>query len=430
MAAETNYVKEYISRITAELWSILSNFWEEEISKNNLRLIFESRPLAKSQHREILIHNPEPTLPHGTKAILLRNPEVIKQNRQTQGDRPTLIPEFPSGPVAVNSPFYIDRPPLESLAYAEVTKPGSIIRLKAPWKMGKTSLMLRILDRAASLEYRTVTIDFQQAEKAIFSSVDKFFRWFSSNVGWKLPLAPKLEEYWDEDMGSKVSCTIYFEAYLLQQISCPLVLALNEVNLIFAYPDIAEDFFSLLRSWYEQARSIKIWQNLRVILAYSTEIYIPLHINQSPFNVGLPLKLPTFNPEQILNLAHRHQLDWTTIQTKQITNLVGGHPYLTRLALYHTCWGELTIEQILQEAPTESGIYRDHLRTILSTIQKNPALVRAFVEVISTDRPVKLFAAIAYQLDSMGLVHINGDFVTPNCELYRLYFKNQLLKNS
>ncbi|WRH66081.1 MAG: hypothetical protein RSE13_20770 [Planktothrix sp. GU0601_MAG3] len=29
MASETNYVKEYLSRAASELWSTLSDFWEE-----------------------------------------------------------------------------------------------------------------------------------------------------------------------------------------------------------------------------------------------------------------------------------------------------------------------------------------------------------------------------------------------------------------
>lgn len=402
MAAETNYVKEYLSRTASELWSILSNFWEEEIGKNNLRQVFELRQLTKIQRQAI---------------------EKIRR------DRTTAVVEFPGGPVALNSQFYIERPPSESLACEEVTKPGSIIRIKAPWKMGKTSLMLRILDHAESLRYRTVTIDFQQAEKTVFSSIDKFFRWFSSNVSWKLQLETKLDEYWYEYMGSKVNCTIYFESYLLEETPYPIVLALNEVNRVFEYPDIAEEFFSLLRSWYEQARSIKIWGNLRLVLTYSTEIYIPLQINQSPFNVGLPLKLPTFTSGQVLALAQLHGLDWTTSQTKQLMSMVGGHPYLIRLALYYICRGELTFKQVLQEAPTEAGIYSGHLRKIMAVVQADLALENALKQVISTEHPVKLIAAIAYKLDSMGLVNINGDFVTPSCELYRLYFRNQMLQN-
>ncbi|MBD3561366.1 AAA-like domain-containing protein, partial [Planktothrix sp. FACHB-1355] len=163
--------------------------------------------------------------------------------------------ELPGSPISLNSRFYIERPPTEALVYTEISKPGSLIRIRAPRKMGKSSLMLRLLNQAATLGYCTATIDFQQAETAIFESSDKFLRWMCSNLARQLKLAPSLDEYWDEGMGSKVSCTIYLEGYLLGQINAPLVLALNEVNRLFEYPDIAQDFFSLLRFWHEQART-------------------------------------------------------------------------------------------------------------------------------------------------------------------------------
>jgi AAA-like domain len=400
MAAETNYVKEYLSRTASELWSTVSNFWGEPIGKNNLRQIFESRTLTKNQE------------------------QLIEQFRRQSM---TPLQEFPGSPVALNSKFYIERPPIESLAYEEVTKPGSIIRIRAPWKMGKTSLMLRILAQAEAQKYRTVTIDFQQAEKSVFSNIDKFFRWFSTNVSRKLQLEPYLDEYWDEDMGSKVSCTIYFEAYILENIKSSLVLGLNEVNRVFEYQEIAEEFFSLLRSWYEQATTIKIWQKLRLVITYSTEVYIPLQINQSPFNVGLPLKLSPLTPEQVMTLAHRYGLKWTITQNKQLMGMIGGHPYLVQLAFYYMCQREMALKQLLQEAVTESGIYSDHLRRLLAVLQREPVLENTFKQVISAEHPLKLVSLLTYKLDSMGLVHINGDLVTHSCELYRLYFRNQLL---
>ncbi|MBD2777738.1 AAA-like domain-containing protein [Iningainema tapete] len=399
MAAETNYVKEYLSRTASELWSSLSDFWGEPIGKNNFRRVFESRPLNKEQQQTLL---------------------EFRRQSTTSG-------EFPGGPVSLDSKFYIERPPIDVLAYEEVTKPGSIIRIRAPWKMGKTSLMLRILAHAEAQKYRTVTIDFQQAEKTVFSDIDKFFRWFSTNITRKLQLEPKLDVYWDVDMGSKVSCTIYFEAYILEQIKRPLVLGLNEVNRVFEYPQIAEEFFSLLRSWYEQATTIKIWQKLRLVLTYSTDVYIQLQINQSPFNVGLPLKLPLFTPDEVMTLASRHGLEWTNAQNKQLMGMVGGHPYLLQLAFYYMHRRELILKQLLQEAATESGIYNDHLRRLLAFLQAEPALENAFKQVISAEQPLKLVSPLAYKLDSLGLVNINGDFVTHSCELYRLYFKNQLL---
>ena len=54
MAAQTNYVKEYLSRTASELWSNLSDYWGEPIGKHNFRRVFESRPLSKEQQQSLL----------------------------------------------------------------------------------------------------------------------------------------------------------------------------------------------------------------------------------------------------------------------------------------------------------------------------------------------------------------------------------------
>ncbi|AFY34162.1 AAA-like domain-containing protein [Calothrix sp. PCC 7507] len=399
ISQETNYVKEYLSRAASQLWSSLSNFCGESVNKNNLRQFFESRQLTKAQQ------------------------QLIEGLRCCSA---TPLREFPGAPLACDSRLYIERFPIETLAYEEVIKPGSIIRIKAPWKMGKTSLMLRILAHAKAQKYQTVIVDFQQAEKAIFSHIDSFFRWFSINVSLKLELEPKLNDYWHEDVGIKLSCNIYFEKYLLPQINTNLVLSLKDVNLLFEYPEIAKEFFSLLRSWYEQAKNTKVWEKLRLVLTYSTEIYIPLQINQSPFNVGLPLKLKAFTSEQVLSLAQCYGIEWTNNQNKQLISLVGGHPYLVQLAFYYIHARELPFKQIIQEAATESGIYNDYLRRLLAILQSESELGNVFQEVIFSEKTLKLLPQVAYKLDSMGLVNINGELVTHSCELYRLYFSNQI----
>lgn len=111
-----------------------------------------------------------------------------------------------------------------------MSEPGSVICIKAPKKMGKSSLILRLLARPNNQGFHTVTLDFQQADKAVFASLDKFLCWFCTKVSRELQLEPKLNDYWDEDMGSKVSCSIYFQEYLLSALSSPLVLVLNEVD--------------------------------------------------------------------------------------------------------------------------------------------------------------------------------------------------------
>ena len=64
-----------------------------------------------------------------------------------------------------------------------------------------------------------------QLHESFRLAIDKFLRWLSINVARQLKLAHNLDHYWDEDIGSKVSCTIYFEGYLLEKIR-----TLNSLN--------------------------------------------------------------------------------------------------------------------------------------------------------------------------------------------------------
>ena len=396
IASEIHYGAEHLRKIASGLWLLLSDFWGEPITKINCRATLEPRPLTEAQRQLI-----------------------------EEGQCPAALSlEFPSGPVRLNSKFYVSRPPLEALAYSEVTEPGSIIRIKAPRQMGKTSLKLRILGHAASLGYHTASLNFQQADKAVFASLDKFLRWFCAVVSRELQLESRLEDYWDEEIGSKLSCTVYFQDYLLKRLDNPLVLVLSKVDLIFEYPEIAEEFLPLLRFWHEQAKLVETWQKIRLVVAHSGEY--SLKLNQSPFNVGLPLKLLSFTLEQVRDLAQRHGLLWTDGQIKRLMATVGGHPYLVRLALYRLCRQEVTLEE-LQKAPIAIGIYKDHLQELLVTLQEEPELSAALKRVTAARESVKLESIAAYKLNTMGLVNLDGDRCTPSCELYRLYFDSQLL---
>jgi diguanylate cyclase (GGDEF)-like protein len=341
--------------------------------------------------------------------------------------------EFPEGTIPLNSPFYIERPPLEALAYAEIGKPACVLRLRGPDKMGKSSLLLRTVARATELGYRVARLDFQQVEDATLSNLDKFLRWLCAMVSRQLHLEAQLDDYWDEDIGSKVSCTLYWQGYLLEQLESPLFLVLEDVQRLFEYPTIYPEFLPLLRSWHEEAKQVETWQKLRLAIAYSTKAYMALDLNQSPFNVGLPLQLPGFCLEQVQELALRHGLDWAEGETglqrlAPLQAMLGGHPYLIRLAFYHLHRQTVTMEQLLQEASTPAGIYRTHLRSYLGQLRRQPELVAAMMQVVAAPEAVELEAIAAHKLESMGLVQFEGDRVVPSCQLYRQYFHTQLAR--
>ncbi|MDX2098331.1 MAG: AAA-like domain-containing protein [Leptolyngbyaceae cyanobacterium bins.59] len=346
---------------------------------------------------------------------------------------PVAEPELPGGQVRLSSAFYIERVPYEAQCYRAILQPGALIRIKAPRQMGKTSLMARILAYAREQGCRTVPLSFQQADASVFSHLNLLLRWFCGRVSRKLKIADRIDEYWSDTYGSKDNCTAYFEDCLLSETDAPLILGLDEVDRVFQYPQIADDFFGLLRAWYEEAGygdgDSDRWQNLRLIVVHSTEVYIPLNVNQSPFNVGLPIELPEFSPDQVADLANRHGLQWSSSEIRWLMALVGGHPYLVRLALYHIAQKQLTLEELLPVAPTEAGPYDDHLRRHLWNLQQHPELAIAYSKVVNADVPIDLESIPAFKLHSLGLVKMQGNRVVPSLELYRQYFRDRNLLN-
>jgi AAA-like domain len=412
MAQNSGYGGNYFKEVGCQLWHCLSEAVGRRVTKKNLQLILKEYNLNESNgnNTESLQH------PNSQITVNYTSSEIIEFEIQ-----------YPGSPLSLSSPFYINRPPVEKLAYAEIDQPGCILLIKAPKGMGKSSLLNQVIAQARKIDYKTVYLDFQEADDTIFTSLDKFLRWFASNVSRQLKLTPKLDDYWDEDIGSKVSCKMYFEEYLLRQIDSPLVLALNEVNLIFEYPNIFKDFFPMLRFWHEMAQQVEIWQKLRLVVAHSTESYIPLKLNQSPFNVGLAINLPQFTLEQVQELAQRYGLAWRGgSESQELMKMVGGHPYLVNMALYHLSRKNITLPELLQTAATQSGIYSQHLRSLLTMLLCEKELAAALQRAIASPYGIQLEAMVAYKLESVGLIKLEGNLAILSCQLYRLYFFKEL----
>jgi AAA-like domain/Sigma-70, region 4 len=333
---------------------------------------------------------------------------------------------YPEGQVDLSSNFYIERPPIESLCQETILQPGALISIKASRQMGKTSLMAKIIKYGEEQNYKIVNLTLQLAEKKVFSSLDTFLKWFCIYITYKLGLENRLDDYWQEYRGLKVNCTDYLEEYLLPKIEQPLILAIDELDVVFQYEEIASDFLAMLRTWHEYSKSGNIWKKLRLIICHSTEAYIPLDINQSPFNVGLVINLPEFTYEQVDELTKRYGLNWGKSEIEKLMKLVGGHPYLVRLGLYHIARKNITLEDLLQTATKETSIYSDHLRRQLWILSKYPELIKALKTVLNSSQAVALKPIDSFKLHGIGLVKYQNNHVILGCNLYQNYFLGAL----
>lgn len=180
------------------------------------------------------------------------------------------IAQIPENEQEAEKTIYIKRPPIESIGDETILKSGSLIRIQAPQKMGKTLLINRVLEPAKRYDYQTASIDLLATDTANFQDLDKFLQWFCRGVSRELKVPREtLHKSWDEGDDSKTNCHIYFEEFLLPKITEALVLSIDNIDLIFSHPT-AQDFLGLLRSWHEKGKQKLLWKKLRLVVVHST----------------------------------------------------------------------------------------------------------------------------------------------------------------
>lgn len=281
IAAKHQYATSYISQdVAPKLWRLLTKALGERVKKSNFKQALK-RVWEKQSTVEKLLPNHEATITQSLYSSVTSQKLVASQSaKPAQLDNP--IP-----------PSYLEPPSIEAIFYETLLQPGSLIRIKAPKQLARTSLVERVLAEVEKQNYQTVKLNFEFADSQVhFTDFNRFLRWFCLNLTQQLGLPNRLDDYWNEEgVGSKVSCTSYLEGYLLTQCEHPLVLCLDEVDLLFPYPEVYEDFFGLLRSWYQKTRNRSIWKKLRLVIVQMKDVSLRSPINQSPFNVGLQIVL-------------------------------------------------------------------------------------------------------------------------------------------
>ncbi|MGQ4647923.1 AAA-like domain-containing protein [Lyngbya aestuarii] len=365
---------------------------------------------------------------------------------QPQDNRQSRPPTTPGGQMPLDSVFYIDRPILKSLCYEAIEQPGASINIRAPKQMGKTSLMARILAYAETIGYRTVSVSLQLANNEILQNLESFLQWFCARVSKQLDLPNTIANFWDNSLGSKSNATDYFQDVILINLvrgaraahnreasrreNHPLVIAIDELNQLFAYPNIAREFFLLLRTWSEQAKEddadINPWHKLRLVTVHSTEILMPPSINPSLLNTGLVIELPEFTPAQVQELAERWKQEITVPQIQHLITLLGGHPYRLQLAFFSLKQQRITLEELLENSANTAAIYAEHLEQQWWNLQRYPNLLSSFKEIVRQSIPVDCEAVQASRLHKMGLVHLHSTKASLACELLRPFFCDRL----
>ena len=164
------------------------------------------------------------------------------------------------------------------------------------------------------------------------------------------------------------------------------------------------------------------------MITYATEAHLFItDMNQSPFNVGTRLTLEDFIPDEVADLNQRYGSPLRDASERsRFFDWVGGQPYLTHRGIQVMAGQGLTLASLEADTDREMGIFRDHLRRMLLSLQQDPELHEAVRQVLR-GQPCPT-AESFYRLRTAGV--LAGEAARDarlRCRLYAAYLERHLL---
>lgn len=333
--------------------------------------------------------------------------------------------EILGGAVPLTSRYYIDREADGSLRDCVNSQDG-IILIKGSRQSGKSSLLARGIQLANTNGARVLLTDFQSMDADCTESTYSFYLWLMSVLLDQLGRTEKAKSFWDDQVPASMNFERFIRFHVLsEQESC--FWAMDEVDRLFTW-DQRSDFFSLVRSWHNK-RALEPngpWHRMMVAISYATEahLFIP-NLNESPFNVGIPIELDDFTLDQTNELNRRYGGPVRNqIVMNEMYSLISGHPFLTRCVFEEMSRG-VPWAVIRKAALSDNGPFAEHLRFIGRTLGMDSTLDDE-IKSLFAKRPA-LSAGNFYKLRSAGIVKgRSANTAELRCDLYRQFFKNRL----
>lgn len=368
-----------------------------------------------------------------TKIVELEEKLQILSTINTDTNAPlvTIFPEPPYGTMPPESPFYIERDADKQCQFELNRDVATTIYIKAPEKMGKSSLVNR-LTHGAKQKNKIVTIDFSESfVEDSLTRIDEveFLKQLCHQIAFQLGLPDDIASYWQDGYETpNLKFGNYVSSYIIPQLNMPLILVLDETQHMLKCP-FRNSFFGMLRAWHNARARDENFAKLSLILVSSTEPRFFIDDTRSPFNVVSPIVLQDFTFAQVSELSQRHPVPLSQDQVNELTVLLGGHPYLTRLALYqlamsHQGIGQVSFRQLVENPIAPTSPFVEYLKSYWQRILKRPELKQVLWQICYQRRNIEDHFFV--QLEGLGLVKPAEHGVEMRNELYKLYFKEQL----
>lgn len=235
------------------------------------------------------------------------------------------------GALRQDAPTYISRQADEDLFLALMAR--EYCHIFNARQMGKSSLRVQTTQRLKARDIVCGIIEVSAIVEHGMTSEAWYLgiiRRLSRSLGIQLKVIP----WWNERNGlSPIQrFSEFIEDVLLTEIQQPIVIFIDEIDSLFQF-DFSDDFFSLLRYFYQERAEHPEYRRLTfTLIGVATPSELISARDRTPFNIGTAIQLCGFTQEEAkplgAGLAHLSTYPEGLIQA--ILRWTGGQPFLTQ----------------------------------------------------------------------------------------------------
>ncbi|NCQ70170.1 MAG: hypothetical protein GPI97_13530 [Microcystis aeruginosa W13-16] len=240
---------------------------------------------------------------------------------------------YVGGSVPLDAPSYIKRE-ADDLFY-NYLKNGQYCYVLNSRQMGKSSLWVQTQKRLQEDNIDCATIDLSGSGKNI--SEDIWYRVLFEQLvkRFDLSIRDKQQTWWDERAYKSPINRLdqFVEEILLKEVSRPIVICFDEIDIVLSLNFSTDDFFAWLRSCHEKRPHNRDYQRLTFcMLGVAAVSNFILDNYRSPFNIGQDIRLSGFTIRDARKLAEGLQEKFIEPQRvlEEVIEWTGGQPFLTQ----------------------------------------------------------------------------------------------------
>ena len=235
------------------------------------------------------------------------------------------------GTLRPDAPCYVERQADKDLCASLLR--GEFCYVLTSRQMGKSSLMVRTVRRLRQEGIAVAVLDLTAIGQNL--TIEQWYDGLTARLGQQLDLEDELLAFREAhlDWGPLQRWISAIETVVLSRVSTPIVIFIDEIDLVRSLPFSTDEFFAAIRECYNRrAREPKFSRLAFGLLGVAAPSDLIRDTRMTPFNIGRRIELDDFTENEAAPLANGLGTNEATAQSLlgRVLHWTGGHPYLTQ----------------------------------------------------------------------------------------------------